>query len=255
MTTRRPHLVLVHGLGSAASFWDNLRPALEEEYQVTAVDLPGHGPHAVRPSRPEAHPRAMAAAVADQLADLQIERPHVVGLSLGGWVALEMAAAGRAASVVALAPAGLWREGAAIPLERGGTILHHWLPLVDPLLPLLTRLPFVKQLGLAANVLDPDGVTEEQFLAAARALGQAKGYAVCDRAAVDHRFEGAAAIDVPVTVAFGDSDRILPPDSSQERSLLPAAAEWVIVDRCGHAMSWDRPEECLRLIRQTTAGA
>ncbi|HEY1734041.1 MAG TPA: alpha/beta hydrolase, partial [Acidimicrobiales bacterium] len=61
--------------------------------------------------------------------------------------------------------------------------------------------------------------------------------------------------DVPVTVAFGDADRTLPPDSSQERSLLPAHADWVTVADCGHAMTWDQPDTCVELIRATTARA
>jgi pimeloyl-ACP methyl ester carboxylesterase len=44
MAESTKELVLVHGLGSARSYWDNLRPALERDYRVTAVDLPGHGP-------------------------------------------------------------------------------------------------------------------------------------------------------------------------------------------------------------------
>jgi pimeloyl-ACP methyl ester carboxylesterase len=248
-------LVLVHGLGSASSYWDNLRPALERDYRVTAVDLPGHGPDAVQPTQDEALPRAMATSVTTQLSDRGIERPHVVGLSLGGWVALEMGALGHAASVTALAPAGLWREGATIPLEREGAFLHHWLALVDPSLPFFTRLPLVKRFGLWTTVVHPDRVSHQQFLAGARALGQAKGYSVCDQAAVDHRFEDAVDIDVPTTVAFGDADRVLPPDSSQERSLVPDHADWVQVPDCGHAMSWDQPDTCVRLIRETVARA
>ena len=151
VTTRRPHLVLVHGLGSAASFWDNLRPALED-------GVPGDrrrpaGPRAPTPSgrrRPEAHPRAMAAAVADQLADLQdraAARRGPVPRRLGG-----AGDGGRRAGRPAwwpLAPAGLWREAGGHPAGAGrDNPCHHWLPLVDPVLPLLTRLPFVKQLGL-----------------------------------------------------------------------------------------------------------
>ncbi len=209
------------------------------------------------PTPAGARPEAMAVTVAGELSALGIERPHVVGHSLGGWVALELAALGRAASVVALAPAGLWREGAPIPLERDEALAHHVLALADPALPVLVRLPLVKWLGLRGSVARPDRVPDDRFLAAARALGQARGYAACDRAAVDHPFAGAAAIDVdvPVTVAFGDADQVLPPESSQERSLLPAHARWEVVPRCGHAMHWDQPEACLRLIREMVAAA
>jgi len=251
----RPHLVLLHGLGSAATYWDNIRPALDERYRVVAVDLPGHGPDARSLSGDEAHPKALAASVVADLEGLGVERPHAVGHSLGGWVALEMAVMGRVASVVALAPAGLWRAGANIRLERDTTLLQHWLSLIDPALPVLTRLPFVKQLGLRPNVADASRVTDRQFLDAARALAQARGYAACDQAAVEHRFEGGRAVKVPTTVAFGDVDRILPPDSSQERSLIPSHAEWVDVASCGHAMTWDQPEICVRLIEETVQRA
>ena len=135
---------------------------------------------------------------------------HLVGLSLGGWVVLEMAALGPgagcpAASVTAFAPAGLWRDGATIPLEREEVLLHHALAVVDPFVPLLARLRFVRQLGLRKNVAHPERATRAQFTAAARALRQARGYGACDRAACDDRFDRGGQIgrDVPVTVAFG----------------------------------------------------
>lgn len=251
----RPDLVLLHGLGSAASYWDNLLATLEPHYRVTAVNLPGHGSTAQPLGPAEAHPTAMARRLADTTGELGIVRPHLMGLSLGGWVALEWAAAGGAASVVALAPAGLWRRGADIPLEREEAVLRALLTLLGPAVPALTALPFVKQLGLRKTVAHPDRVSQSQFLAAARALSEARGYGACDRAAVDHRFGGGASIGVPVTVAFGDADRVLPPDTSQDRSLLPAHARFEVVGDCGHAMSWDQPEVCLRLLAETVATA
>lgn len=255
MSGARADLVLVHGLGGAADYWDNLVEDLEADFRVTAVDLPGHGPGAVRPTPAEAVPRAMAAALLDQLGAAGLDRPHVVGLSLGGWVALEMAALGGAASVVALAPAGLWRQGATSPVGRRGTALRVCLRVADPLLPLLVRLPRFRRRALRSTLFDPSRASGAQVLAAARDLRRAKGFLVCDRAAVGHRFEAGAAVEVPTTVAFGDHDRVLPPESSQERSLLPAHAEWVVVPECGHSVSWDRPDVALELVRRTAARA
>lgn len=255
MTGGRPDLVLLHGLGSAATYWDNLVGDLGADFSVIALDLPGHGPGAVRPTPAEAVPRAMAEAVRAGLAARGVVRPHVMGLSLGGWVALEMAALGAVESVVALAPAGLWRQGARIPLAREGTLLRPWLGVLDPALPALVRLPSVKHLALRSNLFDPSRATDAQLLAAARALRQARGFGVCDRAAVENRFEGGPAVSVPTTVAFGDDDRVLAPGSSQERALLPGHAEWVRVPRCGHAVSWDRPQVALDLVRSTAARA
>ena len=53
-------------------------------------------------------PAALAAAVSATLDALGVQRPHVAGNSLGAWVALELARAGGARSVTAIAPAGFW---------------------------------------------------------------------------------------------------------------------------------------------------
>ncbi len=251
--TPKPDLVLIHGLGSDHRFWENLLPALGADFGVTTLDLPGHGAGAVRPTPAAAHPRELAATVMDRLRRQGIERPHVVGLSLGGWVALEMGALGYPASVVALAPAGLWVPGAHIKREREEAVLGRTLRVLDPALSPLTRISLIKGIGLRINVVHPERVTREQFLAAARALEQARGYLVCDRAAVEHRFEDGRRITVPLTVAFGDHDRVLPPETSQDRAGLPEQTVWRIVPDCGHAMTWDQPEACLELIRRTAA--
>ena len=248
-------VVLVHGLGSSGSFWENLLPGLSARFRVETPDLPGHGPGAVRPTMAQAHPRELGAALMEQLRSAGIDRPHLVGLSLGGWVVLEMAALGYGRSVVALAPAGLWVEGQRIAAERWTSFLRHGLPVVEPTLPFLTGLPPVKKVVLHSLVRQPDRVSDDQLLAAAIALGQAKGYRTCDRAAVRNRFTGAAKLEVPTTVAFGDDDRILPPATSQNRALLPPSAGFTIVERCGHAMSWDRPDACLELIDRTATQA
>lgn len=247
--------MLVHGLGSAASYWDNIVPALEDRFEVHAPNLPGHGPGATQLSADDAHPHELARAVIAGLERDGVEAPHLVGLSLGGWVVLEMAAWGYAASVVALAPAGLYRPGAVIPVEGKEALAHHLLAGLRPFLPSLVRLGLVRQLGLRASVANAAKVTDAQLLAAAIALADARAFAVCDRAAVEHHFESADKIRVPSTVAFGDRDRVLPAPDCQERSLAPEGAEWVVVPDCGHAMTWDQPEACLELIDRTVARA
>jgi pimeloyl-ACP methyl ester carboxylesterase len=249
----RPDLVLVHGLGSASSYWDNIMAALEEDYRVLRVDLPGHGPNAQRLTSAQAHPRRLAVAAIEEVRASGVERPHLVGHSLGGWVTLEMAALGFASSVVALAPAGLWAEGHKPRLEREELVARGSLGLLAPTLPMLLRVPMFKTLTLSLHVANPRGVTNEQFLAAALALMQAKAYSVCDQQAVRNRFESASMIEVPVTVAFGDHDHVLRGPKNQDRTRLPPQTTWHVIEHCGHAMTWDQPAACLELIRSTTA--
>jgi len=107
-----PALVLVHGLGSAGNIWNSLMPELIKDFTVYAIDLPGHG-DAPLTAGEELDPRSLAQSIVDyMLSDMGVEKMHVAGNSLGGWIALEMAAVApdNVVSVTALAPAGLWHE-------------------------------------------------------------------------------------------------------------------------------------------------
>src|ERR1700760_2329735 len=98
-----PPLVLAHPLGADRRVWDPVLPLLSVAHEVITVDLPGFGESPpLRDVTPT--PRALAAVVEASLADLGIGRAHVVGNSLGGWVALELGRAGVADRVTAIAP-------------------------------------------------------------------------------------------------------------------------------------------------------
>ena len=103
-------LVLLHGLGSSRQAWDPVRPALAARFDVIAVDLPGFGDSAPLYGQAGVPPAALADSVARLLDELGVSAPHLAGNSLGGWVALELAARRPVASVTLLSPAGLWRK-------------------------------------------------------------------------------------------------------------------------------------------------
>src|SRR5436189_61544 len=85
--------VALRALGTDRRMWDPVLDRLAAERDVIAVDMPGFGGSA--PIDP-ATPSDLARAVAAHLAALGVERPHVAGNSLGGWVALELALTGEA---------------------------------------------------------------------------------------------------------------------------------------------------------------
>ncbi|MEV8515601.1 alpha/beta fold hydrolase [Dactylosporangium sp. NPDC051484] len=106
-------LVLIHGIGHHWRAWEPVIGPLSRHHDVIALDLPGFG----RSPASEAN-RGMPTAVAalgEFFAGLGLDRPHVAGNSLGGAIALELAAAGLARSVTALAPAGF---GTAAQVRR-----------------------------------------------------------------------------------------------------------------------------------------
>jgi len=82
-------VVLIHGLGSSTRDWEAQVPALAERYQVIAYDLRGHG-QSDKPAGPYQMAQ-YAADLAGLLSALGIPSAHIVGISLGGGVALQFA--------------------------------------------------------------------------------------------------------------------------------------------------------------------
>ncbi len=248
-----PTVLLVHGLGSDRSAWAPVLHHLASRYDVVAIDLPGHGANPPWVPGDDPRPRALAASIARACAELGVARPHVVGNSLGGWAGLELAADGIAASLTALAPAGLWlAPGSPSPLLRLNRALAAWTaPVADTLLAWAPLRRAVFASGSAA----PAGLDLGLVRAAAHAMRMSTGYGAMLDATAHVRFDRRADLRVPVTVAFGDRDRILPAPRNQRRELLPAGTRWVELPRCGHAPMWDAPARTVQLIDETVAAA
>ena len=106
-------MILVHGFSASWAIWKPVLPGLEQQFDVLAPTLLGHdgGPEYVAGS--PANPDAMADALEREMDEAGFDRAHIVGNSLGGWLALELAARGRALTTTALSPAGGWYHGGA----------------------------------------------------------------------------------------------------------------------------------------------
>ena len=102
--------MLIHGFSGTRLIWEPVLEALERSHDVLAVNLAGHvgGPE---PAGTPVSVNALVDAVECDLDTAGFDTAHLVGHSLGGWIAFELAGRGRARSVVALAPAGGWEHG------------------------------------------------------------------------------------------------------------------------------------------------
>ena len=244
-------LVLIHGLGSAATAWRTITPALAKEFDVIAFDLPGHGQTKFRDSIPM-DPHSLAEQVISNLDSLGITNFDLVGNSLGGWIAFEIAATypERVKSVTALAPAGLWPHPFT-KINKRTTLIHFLAVLTVPIQPILLKQTWSK--GIAFGRTSPRWVSlpYEVCLDAAQAMGRSPGYFPAWEATLNHRFESPVDPRIPVTVVFGDSDNTLPAATCQARDLAPAHSKWVIFKQTGHAPMWDEPGLVVDLVRAT----
>lgn len=237
-----PALVLLHGLGADRHVWEPIVPALAAERTVIALDLPGFGR---TPPLTEVSPTpaALAEAVAAGLAELELPRNgdgrvHVAGNSLGGWVGLELALQGAAASVTAIAPAGLWSK----PLLPKASLGHLAARALEPLaLATVTSLAGRRAL-LTGSIVHPERMTAPQAQALLRAYARAPGFIAVNNAMRAGRFVDLERISVPVTLVWPDQDRLVRRPGS-----LPEHVHNVVLKDAGHIPMWDAPQ----LLAQT----
>ncbi|GIH16503.1 alpha/beta fold hydrolase [Rugosimonospora africana] len=241
-------LLLLHGIGHRWQAWQPVLDRLAEHHDVLAVDLPGFGASAL-PDGPVGM-RDTVARLHAFVTGLGVERPHVAGNSLGGAIALELAAAGLAASVTALSPAGFatpWEVRWALGTLR----MHRFTARVpDPVLHRVARSPRLRMLAFGMIVARPGLLDPDVAVADARALRDCPGFPPVARAARGYRFTGDP--EVPVTVAWGVKDRILfPRQANRARRGLPGARH-LALPGCGHVPMSDAPDLVARIILETT---
>jgi pimeloyl-ACP methyl ester carboxylesterase len=238
--------------------WDLVLSRLERHHDVLAPTLPGHagGP----PIRGEITDPLLPDAVEHAMDEAGFERAHLVGSSLGGYVALQLAARGRADSVVAIAPAGGWRRDDASyrdllarqrELQREAKALA---PRADAIL--ATRDGRRRATRLLTRNFEHIPV---QLLA-----HQLLGVARCDaaEAMIEYALRAewtieADAIACPVRVIWGSADELLPWPRAAARyrdEWLPQA-DWILLDDVGHYPHLDVPLEAAELISGWHGGA
>jgi len=243
-----PPLLLLHGLGLTRDSWDPVVPALAERFEVLAVDLPGFGGSPPLPAAVEPSPAALAAAVAGLLDDLGVEPPAVVGNSVGGWVALELAALRPEASLTLLSPAGLWPGGTPrycrISLRTSRWLSRH----AGPLLSWAVGHRWGRVLVLGQTHGRPGRVTPDRARATIHALGTAPGYDATFAATLPRHAVAPPGPAVPVTVAFGSRDLLLLPWQSRHVELLPPGTRVRALPGCGHVPMSDDPAAVAAVI-------
>ncbi|MFI6243621.1 alpha/beta fold hydrolase [Micromonospora sp. NPDC050795] len=250
-------LVLIHGIGHRHQAWEPVFDRLTAHHEVIALDLPGFGNSPVPDTGMPADMAATVAGVLPALTEWGLERPHVAGYSLGGAIALELAATGAVASATAFSPAGFFT-----PAERRRALAilrmlraNSYLP--TTIMRVALRSAYLRALCFAPLMARPTLLDVERAMGDALALRRGVGFNAVARAARDYRLDCRRLSDatVPVTIGWGDCDRIFGVHQAERaRAGLPAARV-VTLPRCGHVPMSDDPDLVAALILETTGAA
>jgi pimeloyl-ACP methyl ester carboxylesterase len=246
-----PPLVCLHGFTDTWRTWELVLPQLECHHDVLAPTLLGHagGP----PINGAIDDDVLVDAVERAMDEAGFENAHIVGNSLGGYLALQLAARGRAESVVALAPAGGWAVEDGSPAET----LDYFIRMQDLL---KAAVPHAE--AIAAS---PEGrrrateyiATNFEHIPPELIVHLMRGAASCDAVLplVEYaRREGwrldAEKIACPVRVVWGTDDKLLtwPAAAARYRDDWLPTADWVELEGIGHCPQLDIPVETAELI-------
>ena len=240
-------LVLIHGLGGSSRIWRPVLDRLSSARDVITVDLPGFGDSPPLPPAARATPRALAQAVSALYVELGIERPHVAGNSLGGWVALEL---GRedATSVAAISPAGLWRRPLGPARIDSRRLADRMRPIIRPLLRTRRGRGFV----LRSTAAHPERIPTDDALGLVQDWLLAPGYEGANREMRAAVLERPEEIEVPVTILWGDRDHLVAPPHPQR---TPPNAVFIELEDCGHTPTWDDPDLIADLLLEASSPA
>lgn len=249
-------LVLLHGFTAGPRAWGPVLGALAEHHDVHALTLDGH-----RGGTPFAHRPSIEGyldGIERELDARGIDRAHVVGNSLGGWIALALAGRGRARSVVALAPAGGWRPGGVFEraLLTRFALGDAGARALAPVAPAALRRPRLRRAVMASVVAHPERVRPDAALAMVEDLVGCTALRPSLRDPSTRDLTRLAAIDVPVRIAWSGEDRILAPRWARARfAALAPDAEQLVLPGVGHVPMGDDPALVVRTILDLTGRA
>jgi pimeloyl-ACP methyl ester carboxylesterase len=264
---RRRAVVHLHGLGATNASMLPLVWELGRTHRNLAPDLPGHGASDAPRGRYDA--AFFARWLLSLLDECEVDQAVLVGNSLGGRVALEVALTNpeRVAALVALCPAVAFRR------------LRQLVPVVRVLRPELAGLP-VPLTALVAPITDtaaaralrllfarPERLSPAAYRAAAGEFARVYGspaHRVAFSAALqqvylddafgsDGFWQRLPALEVPALFVWGGRDRLVPAGFARHvRAAVPTAST-VVLDDCGHVPQFELPAETARRVRSFLA--
>jgi pimeloyl-ACP methyl ester carboxylesterase len=247
-------MVLLHGFTGTWRHWRPLLGDLVARYEVIAPTISGHDGGPEFPPGTELTLEGATDLLESQLDALGVTSAHIVGNSMGGALALELAKRGRALTVVALAPGGGWNagDGEAQRLARYFARQIRLTRRLERRIGAIMRQPNARHAALR------DVMRHGELVAPADAVDITRSSLRCsiaehviaalsaDRGVTVHDLD---RIECPVLLATPEYDRILPPalHAPRYRREIPGVHARVLLG-CGHVPMWDDTHMVLSTI-------
>jgi pimeloyl-ACP methyl ester carboxylesterase len=263
MTTRTPiHLgsgepvLMLHGFLMSQTVWEPVAPRLADtgRYEVFAPTMAGHngGPYAGTWLLSSS---VLADHVERQLDELGWETAHMVGNSLGGWVAFELERRGRARSVTGIGAAGGWTRWSPVKFE----VISKFIAGM-PMLALARlfgqrtlQLPLSRRLATLPLTATPDGISERQLSAVVEDAAHCPAYfQLLAKSLLDPGLLQLADTGVPVQLVLCEKDRVVPASRFYRHftNFLPAGTRMTRLDGVGHVPMFEAPDRVAQVISE-----
>jgi pimeloyl-ACP methyl ester carboxylesterase len=231
-----PPVVLLHGYPFNRSLWAPQVEALKSSYRIVTPDLRGFGDSEIAPT---ATMKEMAADIAALMDHLGIRRAMLVGLSMGGYVALafyrQFELSVRGLILADTRPQGDTEEGKLARAQQAKQILMEGMPVIaDNMLPKLLHPETVsKRPGVVRRVREMILQTKP-----AGAVAALQGMATRE----DHT-EFLSRIIVPTLIVVGSDDAITPLQDAETMHQKIRGSRLVTIDNAGHVSNLEQPDK------------
>jgi len=250
-------LVLIHGVGHHWQGWRPVIDRLSADFDVIACDSPGFGrsaplPAGIAPTIPaytDAFERFFAS-----LGLVDSSAPHVAGNSMGGAIALELVRRGAVASATAISPAGFWTPAERRYCQLSLSVLAGTPRSLRPAVLALAHTRFGRATLFGQIFAWPARMPAAEAVSVLEDAWAAPAFAGALAAFDDYRFTGFAPVaGVPVTVAWGDRDRLLLYGRQAPRALAQLPWARHVTLGAGHTPFFDDPAAVAQVIRSGTS--
>jgi pyruvate dehydrogenase E2 component (dihydrolipoamide acetyltransferase) len=232
-------LLMIHGFGADHTTWMFNMAELAAAGEVHAIDLPGHGGSEKHVG--DGSVESLAEAVLAYMDAAGLESAHLVGHSLGGAIAVEIAATAphRAAALTLVAPAGFGKEIAQDFID--GFIGESRARKLRPVLEMLVADPDIVTADMVEEVLKFKRL--DGALAALQSIASANFASGGQKASMREKL---ASVSAPVHVVWGEADRVLPAHHAED---LPSSVKVTKVSVSGHIPHMEKAAEVNAVIK------